>query len=152
MIKRADFLNAMGQTLANIPELVALLAPDAPIGVYPEIATRNSVEKFIYQMQPGQLLVIWTESLLTRANMLKWDHRVEICFRALPGNSEFDIGDAIMAGVPVPGDGQIWRLCPIMPGVLPTEVGALTRRMDSEGVDYHVIATETAETGDWPYP
>jgi len=142
----------MAATLENIPELTLLLDPVVPVKVYPDIASKNSVEKALYQMQPGQLLLIWEETLLIEAEMSKWDHRVEICFRALPGNSEFDIGDAIMAGVPVPGDGLMWRLCPVMSGVLPTNVGPLIRRTDSEGVDYHVVATATAETGDWPYP
>jgi hypothetical protein len=51
-----------------------------------------------------------------------------------------------------PGDGQCWRNCPIMTGVLPTNVLSINRVTDEEGIDYSVILTETAETGDWPWP
>jgi len=153
MVKLSDLVNAMAGTLSNIPELVAALAPVNPVQPYIDFnPTSNSVENAIYQMQPGQLLVVWTETLLILETMGKWSHRVEICLRALKGNSDLDLVDLILSGVPNPGDGQIWRVCPIMPGVLATDVTGITRRTDSEGVDYFVIETETAETGDWPSP
>jgi len=153
MVHLADLVNAMAQTLAKIPELVGVLAPVDPVRAYVDYnPTSNSVEKAIYQMQPGQLLVIWTETLLQREEMSKWSHRAEICIRALRDQSDLDLIDKILAGVPVPGTGEIWRLCPIMPGLLPTEVLAIARRTDTEGVDYTVVLTETAETGDWPNP
>lgn len=153
MIKLADLVNAMAQTLANIPELVADLAAVKPVQAYIDFnPTSNSVEKAIYQMQPGQLLVIWTDTVLTMEAMSKWSHHVEICLRAMRDHSDYDLIDQILNGIPVPGDGLIWRMCPIMPGVLPTDVTGISRRTDSEGVDYAVIETETAETGDWPNP
>jgi hypothetical protein len=151
MIKRTDLVNAMAQTLMKIPELIADLAETDPVKAYIDFnPTSNSVEKAIYQMQPGQLLVVWIETALVVETMSKWSHRVEICLRAMRDHSDLDLGDLIMNGVPVPGDGLIWRMCPIMPGVLPTDVLGISRRTDSEGVDYAVIQTETAETGDWP--
>jgi hypothetical protein len=153
MIKLSDLVTAMAQTLANIPELVANLAATDPVKAYIDFnPTSNSVEKAIYQMQPGQLLVFWVETALITEAMSKWSHRVEICLRSMRDHSDYDLIDLIMSGVPVPGDGLIWRLCPIMPGVLPTDVLGITRRTDAEGVDYAVIQTETAETGDWPNP
>jgi hypothetical protein len=148
-----DLVNAMAQTLLNIPELVADLAPVDPVRGYIDLnPTANSTDKAIYQMQPGQVLVIWRGTAESEGTMSRWDHRMEISVRALPGNSDLKLIDEIMEGVPVPGDGQIWRLCPILPGLLPTNVTDITRATDAEGVDYCVIVTSTLETGDWPKP
>jgi hypothetical protein len=153
MVRLTDLTNAMAATLGNIPELIAVLAPVDPIQAYIDNnPTSNSVDKATYQMQPGQLLVVWIETRLTRDTMSKWSHIVEICVRSLPDQSDLDLIDVILAGVPFPGDGMVWRNCPIMAGLLPTEVIGIGRRTDSEGVDYGVIQTETAETGDWQNP
>jgi hypothetical protein len=153
MISRRALVDAMALTLANVPELVQELSTvDPVVGYIDSNPLNNSVEKAIYQMQPGQVLVMWIETSLILEQMSKWVHRVEICLRAMRDHSDLDLGDLIMNGVPVPGDGMIWRMCPVMPGVLPTDVLGISRRTDSEGVDYHVIQTETAETGDWPLP
>lgn len=153
MIKRRDLVNAIADTLAKIPEVMADLAPTDPVRAYIDFnPTSLSVEQAIYQMQPGQLLVVWVETAMVVETMSKWSHRVEICLRAMKGHSDLDLGDLVLNGVPIPGDGLIWRMCPVMPGVLPTDVLGLTRRTDTEGVDYAVIQTETAETGDWPLP
>jgi hypothetical protein len=153
MVSLSDLVTAMATTLGNIPELVAALAPTDPIQAYIDMnPTSNSVDKALYQMQPGQLLVIWVETRLLRGEMSKWSHVVEICLRSLPDASDLDLIDLILSGVPVPGDGLVWRNCPIMAGLLPTDVDAISRRTDTEGIDYGVIITETAETGDYPYP
>lgn len=153
MISRRELVIAMANTLANIPELVEVLAETDPVKPYIDFnPSSNSVEKAIYQMQPGQLLVMWTETALIVENMSKWSHRVEICGRAMKEHSDMDLGDLIMQGVPVPGDGMLWRQCALLPGCLPTNVEGILRRTDTEGVDYAVIVTETAETGDWPWP
>ncbi|HEX3340608.1 MAG TPA: hypothetical protein VHT68_15725 [Pseudolabrys sp.] len=153
MIRRADLVNAMATTLGNVPELVAVLAPTDPIVPYIDSnPTMNSVDKWTYQMQPGQILVIWISTRLTKGEMSKWSHAIEILCRSLPDESDMELEDLIVAGVPNPGDGMVWRNCPLMAGVYPTEVVDIGRRTDTEGVDYGVILTETAETGDWPYP
>ncbi len=153
MVKISDLVTAIAETLARVPELVAVLEGPDPITPYLDRnPTANSVENAIYQMQPGQLLVMWTDTNLIFEAMSKWSHKVEICVRAGNGQSDLDVVALVMQGVPVPGDGMIWRLCPVLPGLLPTDVVSISRRTDSEGVDYAVIATETAETGDWPYP
>ena len=153
MVHLDDLVNAFATTLGNIPALVADLAAVDPIVPYIDLnSAANSVSKAIYQMQPGQVLVVWRSTALTQGEMSKWDHRVEICVRALPDHSDLTLINEIMEGVPVPGDGMIWRLCPIMAGLLPTQVTEITRETDTEGVDYGVILTSTLETGDWPNP
>lgn len=153
MIALGSLVNAMASTLSGIPEIVAILAPVDPVVAYIDLnPTANSVDKAIYQMQPGQVLVIYRGSDLTEGEMSKWSHAVEICLRSLPGASDLDLIDAIMAGVPNPGDGMVWRNCPILPGLLPTTVTRISRTTDTEGVDYMLIETTTAETGDWPNP
>lgn len=153
MVNLVDLTNAMADTLANVPELAAALAPVDPVRAYIDMNPNdNQVDQAIYEMQPGQLLVIWTDSALQRGEMTRWLHTVEICVRAPSGASNLDLINLILGGVPVPGDGMIWRNCPIMPGLYPTEIAAISRRTDTEGVDYGVIITETAETGDWPFP
>jgi hypothetical protein len=153
MIDYAALTQAVADTLGSIPDLVAMLAPQDPIQPYIDLnPTHNSVDMAIYKMQPGQLLVLWVDSVLDRGSMSKWLHMVEICVRPLPGQSILTLIGTIMNGVPYPGDGLIWRMCPVMAGLLPTEVVRIARRSDTEGIDYGVILTETAETGDWPYP
>ena len=94
-----------------------MLAPTNPVQAYIDFTpTNNSVDKAIYQMQPGQLLVIWMETNLIIEAMSKWSHRVEICLRSQRDSSDLDLGDLIMNGIPVPGDGLMWRLCPVMAG------------------------------------
>ena len=153
MIRRGDLVNAMAAALGNVAELVAVLGPVDPIVSYIDLnPTMNSVDKATYQMQPGQVMVVWIETRLTKGEMSKWSHIVEILCRSLPDHSDMELEDLIVAGVPNPGDGMVWRNCPLIAGVYPTEVIDIGRRTDDEGVDYGVITTETAETGDWPYP
>ena len=153
MIRLPDLVNAMAAMLSSIPDLMAQLATDQPVQAYIDLnPVANSVDKAIYQLEPGQLLVAWTGTRLERGTMSKWAHVVEIVVRALPDASILDLIDSILAGVPYPGDGMVWRNCPLLAGLLPTEVLAIGRRTDAEGVDYGVIETETLETGDWPNP
>jgi hypothetical protein len=156
MVPYRKLVGAMVDTLARIPDLEPVLAPADPVrgspivGYVDETPLLNSVAKAIYQMQPGTLLVNWIETHLLEGVMMKWSHIIDIYVRALPDQSNMDLVEVIMAGVPVPGDGMVWRNCPIMSGMLPTNVTNITRRTDTEGVDYFVIVTETSETGDWP--
>jgi hypothetical protein len=152
MVSLIDLVNAMAVSLRNIPELEPLLARVDGVHSYIDLnPTANSVDKAIYQMQPGQLLVIWTATDLVTDTMGKWSHRVEICVRALREHSELELIQTVVNGVPVPGNGMPWRFCPLMGGLLPTNVTSILRRTDTEGVDYGVVQTETAETGDWPF-
>jgi hypothetical protein len=153
MIGLTKLVNALAATLSGVPELVQILAPVDPVVAYIDLnPTANSVDKAIYQMQPGQVLVVYRGTDLTEGEMSKWSHAMDICIRSLPSASDLDLIDAIMAGVPNPGDGMVWRNCPILDGLLPTKVERISRNTDTEGVDYMLIETTTLETGDWPNP
>lgn len=153
MIDLTAMVNAMATTLSNIPELIAELAAANPVVAYIDTnPIRNSVSKARYQMQPGQVMVAWLETIFQQDEMSAWSHRLEIYVRAMRDHSDLELIQKIMNGVPSPGDGQCWRRCPIMNGLLPTNVLNINRVTDEEGIDYAVILTETAETGDWPLP
>lgn len=154
MVSFIDLVMAMADRVSEIPEVMALLAPAKPIRAYVDLASaNNSLDLAIYQIQPGQLLVVWTETFLVLQTLSQWSHRVEICIRALKDHSDHELAQKIVNGVPQPGNRLPWRFCPLIDGVLPTNVTAILRRTDTEGVDYTVIQTETAETGDWlPQP
>jgi hypothetical protein len=152
MVHLGALTDAMAEALASIPALTTQLAAVKPVAAYiDENPAQNSLEKAIYQMQPGQVLVAAIRTERATATMSKWSHLVEIYMRSLKGYSDLDLVDAIVNGVPQ-GASQVWWLCPLLAGALPTELGPHERRTDSEGVDYWVIVTETAETGDWPRP
>jgi hypothetical protein len=153
VIGLSHLVNALASTLGGVPEIVQILAPVNPVVAYIDLnPTANSVDKAIYQMQPGQVLIVYRGSDLTESEMSKWSHDMDICIRSLPGASDLDLIDAIMAGVPNPGDGMVWRNCPLLDGLLPTQVMRISRNTDTEGVDYMLIETTTLETGDWPRP
>jgi hypothetical protein len=152
MLHLGSLTDAMAEALGSIPALTGQLAAVNPVAAYiDENPARNSLEKAIYQMQPGQVLVAAIRTERVSETMSKWSHLVEIYMRALRGYSDLDLVDAIVNGVPQ-GASQVWWLCPLIAGALTTELGPHERRTDSEGVDYWVIVTETAETGDWPRP
>lgn len=150
MVKRSDLTNAIVATLAKVPELVAALDgnPANIVGYIDRNPDYNSVSLAIYKQKPGTIMVVWQESVITQGEMEGWLHQFVIFIRAARGESPLDLGDLIVNGVPVPGDGQRWRYCPVMPGVLPTDVTPITRPSDSEGIDYHAIVCEIKETGD----
>lgn len=153
MVGKRSLVNAIASTLALIPEVMLLLADTDPIDAYvDDNPTRNEIPRAIYQMQAGQLLIVWRETRLQRDQMGKWLHTVEICTKPLQDQSNMDLMDAVVNGVPNPGDGMYWRNCPVLPGLLPTEVTEMTFRQNTEGLDYGSIMTETLETGDYPNP
>ena len=154
MIKRSDLVRAMTEKISNIAEVVGQLLPPDPVTAYIDLTpVAHDLEKAIYQMQPGQVMVYWLETNMVVEEVTRWSHRVEIALRAARDYSDMDLADLVIDGIPVPGDGMPWRFCALIPGVLPTNVINISRRTDSEGVDYHVILTETAETGDYrPLP
>jgi hypothetical protein len=150
LVSFIDLTEAMVTALRAIPEVVALLGGD-PLAITSYIdrtPDKNSVSAAIYQMRAGSVLVIWRETLLAEGDIEGWVHNIEICLRAARGDSVLELGIAIINGTPVPGDGQRWRYCPLMEGVLPTTIPVINRPMDEEGIDYFTIMTETKETGD----
>lgn len=141
----------MADTLQSIPDLVAALdeaSPDSIIPYIDENPKRNSVSNAIYRQRPGTVLVCWQETQFNQGDMEPWSHRIELYVRAAPGSSALTLIDLIVNGVPDPGDGLRWRYCPIMAGVLPTNITGIARLIDEEGIDYFVIQTETPEPGD----
>lgn len=150
MVNFIDLTNAIVSTLAAVPELVAALNND-PANVVAYIDRNpdfNSTALAIYRQKPGSILVIWQETMLTQGEMEGWVHQFVIFVRAARGESPLTLIDLIINGVPVPGDGLRWLYCPVMPGVLPTQVTDITRPADTEGIDYHSIVCEIKETGD----
>jgi hypothetical protein len=142
--------DAMVTTFRNIPELVAALdsRPENISGYIDVNPDKNSVAKAIYQMQPGTVLVAWQETLFEAAEMEAWSHHFQYYVRARRGASALDLITKLVNGVPVPGDGLRWRFCPLMPGLLPTNILEIARVVDEEGIDYFAITSETQETGD----
>ena len=103
MVSLVSLVQALAGTLGAIPELIQALAPANPIAPYIDLnPTNNLVDTAIYQMQPGQLLVVWIETRLETREMSKWVHTVEICLRAMRDNSDLDLINLIHGGVPVP--------------------------------------------------
>jgi hypothetical protein len=145
--------NAMVDTLKAIPELVALLEGGLATNIVGYIdvnPTRNSMSNAVYQMPAGSLLVVWNGTTLESGEMAAWYHVLQIYVRARRGDSALAIIDALVDGIPIPGDGLRWRYCPIMDGLLPTEVRDVARLIDEEGIDYFAVTTFTQETGDTP--
>ena len=148
MINPNDLVTAMVTAFNNIPELIEVLAPVAPVVAHMDTHPA-SLAKTIYQMQPGSVLVAWQESRFQEGEMQAWTHVIEIYVRALKGLSSLDAAMLVVNGVPVPGDGLPWRYCPLMPGVLATILQPIARTPDAEFIDYVTISTETLETGDY---
>ena len=151
MIDLEEFTNALADTLRRIPQLVADLEPPAPESVVAYIDTNPgsmNLEAARYGMKPGTVIVAVTETIQTEGEMARWLHRAEFYVRPQKGQTTYKIIGDIMRGVPDPGDGLRWYLCPVMAGVDPTSVMQLTRITDPEQIDYWTISTETKETGD----
>ena len=151
MINLEALTNVFADTLRRIPELVADLNPPVPESVVAHVdrnPERMSLDTVLYSMKGGTVIVAGVESVLAEGEMAWWTHRVEFYVRPGRNQSTYQIIDDIMRGVPVPGDGQRWYLCPLAAGLDPTSVLAWERRTDSEHVDYWAARTETKETGD----
>ena len=145
--------NAIVTTLQAVPELVAMLGDAAAIRAYIDLnPDNNSVVSAIYTMKPGTVMVAHIETaMVTTESMSMWSHTLHIFVKAGMDQSALDIVNAIVDGTPNPGDGQRWRYCPVMDGTEPPELTEIMRETDTEGIDYHVITTAIAETGDDNY-
>ena len=151
MIGLADLTNAMVTTLQAIPELIAMLIDPSYIEPYIDLhPDANSYSAAIYGMTPGSIMVAHIETILeSTETMSMWEHTLHILVKAGTGLSALDIVNTIVDGIPVPGDGLPWRYCPIMDGLLPSEITDIVRETDAEGIDYHEIIVKIAETGDY---
>ena len=150
MVDLIALTNAHVDAFRRIPELVAALGGD-PNAIQPYIDVnpeKNSTAAAVYQMPPGSILVIWQETLFAEGDMEAWMHRVQTFIRARRGDSALTLINLLVNGVPEPGDGQRWRYCPLMDGVLPSQITEISRLEDSEGVNYYAVTTATNESGD----
>jgi hypothetical protein len=148
---------AFVDALRAIPELVAALASDPlkppdPMRIYGYIDNNpdfNSISNAVYEQEPGSVLCGWQETNLTQDEIPAFSHVFQFFVRApRRGTSALRLLTLLTNGVPNPGDGLRWRYCPVMSGVLPTEITNLARLVDSEGIDYFAVTTATKETGD----
>jgi hypothetical protein len=142
--------NAQVDAFRRIPELVAALGgnPELISAYIDRNPDYNSWSQAVYQMPPGSILVIWQETLFAEGEMEAWTHRFQYFIRARRGDSALTLVEVLVNGVPDPGDGMRWRFCPLMDGVLPTQITEIARLTDSEGIDYYAVTTATNETGD----
>jgi hypothetical protein len=152
VINPTDVVNSMVTTLQSIPTLTALLVDGTKsiVGYIDENPLKNSVLKARYQMAQGSLMLVWNGVTLAEvgSTIFAWKHAVMIYVKSQKTASDLDLIEAIIQGIPIPGGGLRWRYCPIMTGMLPTEVTAVNRITDQEGIDYFVVVTSTQETGD----
>lgn len=141
--------NAFVDTFRRIPPLVAALNGD-PNNIRPYIDINpdaNSLSDATYQMEPGTLLVVHTETNFVEGEITALQHIVNILIRAPREASNQKLATLLINGVPDPGDGLNWMLCPVMSNLLPTNLVSIGRETDTEGIDYHVVVTATKETG-----
>jgi hypothetical protein len=153
MIDLIQLTGSFVSTLQAIPELVAVLSnqdPNRIVGYIDENPKRNSVPKALYDSPPGSILIVWTETVWNpnERDTAPWLHRYEVVCRAAKGASPMDMVRLLVNGTPVPGDGQRWLRCGIMAGILPASVLSISRPADQETIDYLVLQTEFAESGD----
>lgn len=156
MVDLQELTEAFVAKLRAIPELVAALGPD-PLtpdpnrifGYIDDNPDNNSISNAAYEQEPGSILVGWQETLISEEEMPAWTHMYQFYIRApRRGASALKLITLLVNGVPNPGDGLRWRYCPVMSGVLPTNITDCERLVDSEGIDYFAVTTATKETGD----
>jgi hypothetical protein len=142
--------NAQVDAFRRIPDLVAALGGNAEAiaGYIDRNPDYNSWSNAVYQQPPGSILVIWQETMFSEGEINAWMHRYQYFVRARRGDSALTLLELLVNGVPDPGDGMRWRYCPLMDGVLPTNITTISRLTDSEGIDYFAVETATNETGD----
>lgn len=151
MVDLTQLTLALVDTFQRIPELVEALGED-PNRVFAYLDSnpdRNSLQLAIYEQPAGTVMVAWDETGINESQeMSKWEHRYYFTCRAAKDGSALVLMNLLVDGVPVPGDGQRWRFCPVMDGVLPAEIIEMTRLQDREGIDYYAIHGRIYETGD----
>lgn len=153
MVDLTAFTNGMVEVLRRIPELIAELSPSVPESVmgYIDIQPgQNAVASAIYGQRPGSVLVVWRDAMMTvgSGGIANMAHHADLYVRAQRNQSPFRIIHAVTNGVPDPGDGQRWYVCPWLDGLQRTEILTVERETDTEQIDLMVIRTETYEQGD----
>lgn len=152
MVDLIQLTQALVDTWRLIPPLITDLNGDpnnisAYIDENPEF---NSVERAVYEMPQGSILLAWYETAINEgeAGGGFWVHRFRAFLRAAKNSSVLTLVRDLMSGIPAPGDGQRWFLCPVMDGVFPTDVMEIGRPTDQEGIDYVTVTMQIREVGD----
>jgi len=137
--------------LQACPDLVAALGgdPQRIFGYIDNNPDNNSISSAAYEQEPGSVLVGWWQTTFDPEAMNAWVHLYQFYVRApRRGMSALELLTLLTNGVPDPGDGLRWRICPVMDGVLPTNIVNIERLVDSEGIDYFAVTASTTEIGD----
>ena len=152
MVDLTQLTLALVDTFQRIPELVEALDGDPArvFGYLDANPDRNSLTRAIYEQPDGTVMVAWDETGMTESSqgMSRWEHRYYFTCRADADASALVLITLLVNGVPNPGDGLRWRMCPVMDGVQATEIIEITRLQDREGIDYYAIHGRIYETGD----
>jgi hypothetical protein len=153
MVDYIQLVNTLTTTLRTIPELVQELPnadPNRIVAYIDRNPVMNTLTNTIYEMKSGIILVTWEA---TRINDQEndagmWVHKLIVYCRSDTGKSALDMVKLVIDGIPNPGDGQRWRNCAIMAGVLPVKITEALRTPDREGIDFYPVEMEFKETGD----
>src|SRR5215467_4117207 len=149
MVRRTAIIEGFVGKLKLIPDLVTLLAGNSDnIVGYFDSYTKNSITSAVYQQKAGTVMVAWEETSFTQAEMQALMHTMTVSHKPITGVSPLDVIDTLVNGVPVPGDGQVWRACPVTDGLDGWPEFEITRVQDGEGIDYHLALFKFKEIGD----
>src|SRR5579862_9201600 len=123
MIDLTQLANAFVDTFRRIPALVAALEDGDPENIFAYVDSnpdRNSLTAAIYEQPSGTVMVAWDETGLNEGDdMGEWEHRFYFTCRADRNRSSLELVNLLVDGIPNPGDGQKWRYCGVMSGVMP---------------------------------
>ena len=153
MIDLTQLTQAFVATIQAIPEVPAYLANQDTaniVGYLDANPVPFSIKRAVYEMPAGSVLVAFEETNFNdraEEGMSMFQHRYFLYLRCAPGTSGLAMVNAVVNGIPT-GKSQRWRFCPVMDGVLPTNLLGVSRAADSEGIDYFALLTETPEIGD----
>lgn len=141
----------MQDRLRLVPEVVDMLGGDpTAISAYIDLTpSAANATNDIYKLKAGVVRIYYQDTDRDTGNDMEWwAHYIHIVVKAPQDVSNMDLTHAIVNGIPVPGDGQKWWLCPLFDGLDPTQIQEVTRVSDTESIDYFLIATKINETGD----
>jgi hypothetical protein len=152
MLDLTQLTDALVDTFQRIQPLVAVLTDADPASIFAYVDSnpdRNSLSAALYEQPAGTVMVAWDDTGVNEpGDMMEWEHHFVFSCRAASGRSASELITLLVNGIPVPGDGQCWRRCGVMPGALPAEIIEIKRERDPEGIDYHEIRARIYETGD----
>lgn len=149
MIDLTELTLAMVDTFRRIPEVLDIVVDPKRITPYLYLGPTQNMWPVAVTQTPGpSILVGWQETVANDSPNGWWKHRFEYILRGVTSGSPLDLLTALLNGIPVPGDGQRWRLCEFLPGTDPAKIVQVVRQPDQESLDYIVVIVEILETGD----